>query len=606
LFFHHFFPFCLFNYFCQICLSSNINIGFDANGTVKLYDFGLARELPASSDLSNGLFHMTQNTGSPRYMDPAVALGRPYNELVDVYSFSILLWEILALETPFRNYFTIKLFHKNVILGGVRPQCDPRWPQPIVDLMVAAWQDLSQLHLRPTMTKVVYALATEVEPEYGEETIEFLEQQENEEQIDLEGQLLDATAGNARDINLVDEIEGENTHSIEEEFETLERAMLDATDGSVDSFAEDCNGEECFEFAQNEESNAGTGNEASDPNTSESQNEEKPEGIQNLQGASLDATNGSLDITAVDWNGDQGAGFVQDEENNAVHNIVESMQIHHDEKESKEEKAETMPETSLDVTNGSLDSAAVAWQDEEKNAGEVSKSLDSPISECAHQENESGRDKPLDCEILDFEQHDEGKEVKEAKRFDDSGPLDAELIHTSIDCTVTLNQMKKQVESDDVVDYDSSSDDDIIEIWAEEGGDIETTLSPDEVNGSNPEPCDPTSSRLVLMSEANTTMNLVASTGNPTTEKETGSESDWLNLEPTETCTTESSSTEMYLYPLKEQIVSAEYFTGSLHQLSHRNTCEFPVLYCGPTAGDDTDLPLMYNPYFCCFAREIC
>ena len=44
------------------------NIGFDANGVVKLFDFGLAKEVRKEDESSNGTYKLTPNTGSLRYM----------------------------------------------------------------------------------------------------------------------------------------------------------------------------------------------------------------------------------------------------------------------------------------------------------------------------------------------------------------------------------------------------------------------------------------------------------------------------------------------------------------------------------------------------------
>jgi serine/threonine protein kinase len=42
----------------------------------------------------NGLFKLSGNTGSLRYMAPEVALEKAYNHKVDVYSYGILLWQV--------------------------------------------------------------------------------------------------------------------------------------------------------------------------------------------------------------------------------------------------------------------------------------------------------------------------------------------------------------------------------------------------------------------------------------------------------------------------------------------------------------------------------
>lgn len=45
------------------------NIGFDVRGDLKLFDFGLSRQLPPQR-LTDGTYRMTGDTGSPRYMAP--------------------------------------------------------------------------------------------------------------------------------------------------------------------------------------------------------------------------------------------------------------------------------------------------------------------------------------------------------------------------------------------------------------------------------------------------------------------------------------------------------------------------------------------------------
>jgi serine/threonine protein kinase len=134
--------------------------GFDAEGTVKLFDFGLAREMLPSDRHESGLFRLTAETGSPRYMDPNIALGKPYNERADVYSLCILLWEILSLETPFSCYSSITSFHEKVHKQGRRPKCNIKWPYHVTRLLERGWAvDIEQ---RPTMKEVVNTLGNEM------------------------------------------------------------------------------------------------------------------------------------------------------------------------------------------------------------------------------------------------------------------------------------------------------------------------------------------------------------------------------------------------------------------------------------------------------------
>ncbi|KAL3937478.1 MAG: hypothetical protein SGARI_002109 [Bacillariaceae sp.] len=115
------------------------NIGFDIRGDIKLFDFGLARELPKEGsagqedknvedkqkrpndwgNYSYGSIHkeqgsrpyaysttwnLTGETGTPRYMAPEAALNQPYNASCDTYSFCVLFWQILMLKKPFELY----------------------------------------------------------------------------------------------------------------------------------------------------------------------------------------------------------------------------------------------------------------------------------------------------------------------------------------------------------------------------------------------------------------------------------------------------------------------------------------------------------------------
>jgi serine/threonine protein kinase len=79
------------------------NIGYNIRGDLTLFDFGLSRELPSRRD-QDGLYKMTGYVGSPRYMAPEIANRQSYNEQCDVYSFAVLAWQILTLETPYRGY----------------------------------------------------------------------------------------------------------------------------------------------------------------------------------------------------------------------------------------------------------------------------------------------------------------------------------------------------------------------------------------------------------------------------------------------------------------------------------------------------------------------
>ena len=66
-----------------------------------MFDFGLAKSLRDDRLSYCDYYNLTANVGSIPYMAPEVVLGNPYNEKCDVFSFGILLYEIISLKPPF-------------------------------------------------------------------------------------------------------------------------------------------------------------------------------------------------------------------------------------------------------------------------------------------------------------------------------------------------------------------------------------------------------------------------------------------------------------------------------------------------------------------------
>lgn len=128
---------------------------------VKIFDFDLIREINPDKSLQDGTYKLTGQTGSTRYMAPEVALGMPYNESVDVYSFSILVWQILHLETPF-DTFTQHMFEVHVVKNGVRPKCNTTQVMtiPLANLLHRGWH--ANWKQRPTMDEMAKGLQDEI------------------------------------------------------------------------------------------------------------------------------------------------------------------------------------------------------------------------------------------------------------------------------------------------------------------------------------------------------------------------------------------------------------------------------------------------------------
>lgn len=142
------------------------NIGFDVRGDVKIFDFGLAKELRSEDLVSDGLYNMSGNTGSLRYMAPEVQRGLPYNQLVDVFSFTILLWQMLSLETPFATY-NVQRHSERVVHGGERPSLNTsKWSKELCELFKQGWS--ANIRKRPHFGVVSALLRAEFDPYLGE------------------------------------------------------------------------------------------------------------------------------------------------------------------------------------------------------------------------------------------------------------------------------------------------------------------------------------------------------------------------------------------------------------------------------------------------------
>lgn len=128
---------------------ANIGYSFDED-RIKLFDFGLAIELPMSND-PNKTFKLPGNTGTARYMAPEVVNTQPYGLKADVFSFCMLLHEIMALIKPF-DKLTGKEVKEQVAVLGRRPIIDKSWPAPIRKLLRRGFSEVHEI--RPNMEDI--------------------------------------------------------------------------------------------------------------------------------------------------------------------------------------------------------------------------------------------------------------------------------------------------------------------------------------------------------------------------------------------------------------------------------------------------------------------
>ena len=85
------------------------SIGFSSEGNLKLFDFTLAAILHKPGSDVEKVEKLKGKVGSLRYMAPEMYLMQLYTESVDVYSFGILLWQLITCEKPFDGYSSEQL-----------------------------------------------------------------------------------------------------------------------------------------------------------------------------------------------------------------------------------------------------------------------------------------------------------------------------------------------------------------------------------------------------------------------------------------------------------------------------------------------------------------
>ncbi len=111
------------------------NILVSSNGYAKLADFGLAKLLERSdgTDMTQTIAAATKSgviVGTIAYMSPEQAAGRPVDARSDVFSFGIVLFEMLTGRRPFESKNTLELLQQ-IIHQPARPLGDIQPDLPV-------------------------------------------------------------------------------------------------------------------------------------------------------------------------------------------------------------------------------------------------------------------------------------------------------------------------------------------------------------------------------------------------------------------------------------------------------------------------------------------
>ena len=126
----------------------SMNVLLDRNLTVKLADFGNTKSLDVQ---------MTKQKGTFQWMAPEVIRGNKYTEKSDVFSFGIIMNELVTRVPPYKGVDKKDVARKVVNNPDYRPPFNPKKvPKDWADLMIKCWQH--DENKRPDFNQVIDAL----------------------------------------------------------------------------------------------------------------------------------------------------------------------------------------------------------------------------------------------------------------------------------------------------------------------------------------------------------------------------------------------------------------------------------------------------------------
>ncbi|XP_062201959.1 uncharacterized protein LOC133904456 [Phragmites australis] len=127
--------------------SSNLLV--DKNWTVKVADFGLSR-------LKRETFLTTKNgQGTPQWMAPEVLRNEPSDEKSDVYSYGVILWELVTQKIPWENLNSMQVIGAVGFMNqrlDIPSDVDPQW----TSIIRSCWE--SDPQQRPSFQELLERL----------------------------------------------------------------------------------------------------------------------------------------------------------------------------------------------------------------------------------------------------------------------------------------------------------------------------------------------------------------------------------------------------------------------------------------------------------------
>lgn len=112
----------------------SLNVLLDANDFPKVCDFGMSRKMPENNE------YMSGSVGTVQWMAPEVLRSERYNEKADVYSFGIVLWELVTGDAPFKQMRDVQVTLA-VLSNNARPMMPPSVPPRLAKLIKVCWDN---------------------------------------------------------------------------------------------------------------------------------------------------------------------------------------------------------------------------------------------------------------------------------------------------------------------------------------------------------------------------------------------------------------------------------------------------------------------------------
>uniref|UniRef100_A0AAG5CYD8 mitogen-activated protein kinase kinase kinase n=1 Tax=Anopheles atroparvus TaxID=41427 RepID=A0AAG5CYD8_ANOAO len=127
----------------NILISESVQHGHLHNKTLKITDFGLAREAYRTTRMSAA--------GTFAWMPPEVIKSGTYSKASDVWSYGVLLWELLTGEVPYKGFDSLSVAY-GVAVNSLRLPVPKTCPEAWGKLMKSCWE--IDPHRRPSFREI--------------------------------------------------------------------------------------------------------------------------------------------------------------------------------------------------------------------------------------------------------------------------------------------------------------------------------------------------------------------------------------------------------------------------------------------------------------------